>query len=62
MGEVVNLRTRRRRAMRQQASDEAAANRVRHGRPKAQRMLEAAESTKARRDLDGHRLDTEDGE
>jgi Domain of unknown function (DUF4169) len=62
MGQVVNLRTHRRRAVRQQASDEAAANRVKHGRSKAQRTLDVARSAKASRDLDGHRTDTGDQE
>jgi hypothetical protein len=62
MGQVVNLRTIRKRAVRQQADDRAAENRLKHGQSKTQVMLGAARSAKAGRDLDGHRLDSGDQE
>jgi hypothetical protein len=60
MGQVVNLRTRRKRAVRQLAADKAAENRLKHGRSKTERVLEVARSAKADRDLDAHRLDFRD--
>jgi len=57
MAEIVNLRTRRKRLVRDAAACEAAQNRVIHGRTRGERELaEAAETAEARR-LDGHRLD-----
>jgi hypothetical protein len=56
MGDVLNLRMARKRAERRRDEAEAAANRVVHGRPKAERKLTAARSDKARRDLDQHRI------
>jgi hypothetical protein len=38
----------------------AAASRLLHGRSKAERNLDAARDTKARQDLDKHRVDTGD--
>ena len=60
MGQVVNLRTARKRAARDKATEEAAAKRLQHGRPKSERALQAAQSEKARRNLDRHRIDTGD--
>jgi hypothetical protein len=60
MGQVFNLRIARKRAARREAAEQAAQNRLTHGRAKAERRLDAAQSAKARRDLDGHRIDTED--
>ena len=40
MGQIVNLRTARKRAKRRQAEQEAARNRLAHGRPKAERTLQ----------------------
>ena len=48
MAGVVNLRTERKRAKRRQAEQEAAANRLAHGRPKAARNLNRAQSDKYR--------------
>jgi hypothetical protein len=62
MGEVVNLRMLRKRAARRTAAEEAAGNRLKHGRSKQERTLEAAQSAKARRDLDKHRVARGDGE
>jgi len=60
MGQVVNLRLRRKQAVRQQANEGAAENRLKHGRSKAERELEATRSDKARRHIEGHRLDAGD--
>jgi len=62
MGQVVNLRTARKRALRQKADERAAENRLKHGQSKAELRLEATRSAKAGRDLDGHRLDQGDHE
>ena len=48
MATVVNLRIERKRAKRRQAEQEAAANRLAHGRPKAGQNLERARSDKDR--------------
>ena len=60
MGDVVNLRRARKKAERQAAEREAAANRLLHGRSKAERDLEVARDAKARRDLERHRIETGD--
>ena len=60
MGDIVNLRKARRKAERQAAERRAAANRLRHGRSKAQRELETARDAKDRRDLDRHLLEPGD--
>ena len=62
MGDLVNLRTARKRAKRRQAEQQAASNRLVHGRSKAERALTQAQSDKARQDLDEHRIDTGDGQ
>lgn len=56
---IVNLRTERKRRERSARSDQAAENRVRHGRTKAERRLDDAQRAAADRSHDGHRL--EDG-
>ena len=61
MAEVINLRTVRKQAKRQQDEKRASANRLAHGQPKHVRELEAAQQDKASRDLDRHRIDTGDG-
>ena len=61
MADVVNLRTLRKRAKRQQDDRLAEANRHTHGRSKGARALEAAQRAKADRDLDQHRIETGDG-
>jgi hypothetical protein len=58
MAEVVNLRTARKRAGRQQAEKDAAENRLAYGRPKSDLNVEAARRAKAHRDLDLHRTKT----
>jgi hypothetical protein len=60
MGDVVNLRKARKQAARRRDQQEAAANRVMHGRSKAQRRREAIESEQTRRHLDQHRIETGD--
>ena len=60
MADVVNLRTARKQAKRQQSDLSAQANRIAHGQPKHVRQLEAVEKDKARRDLDRHLIETGD--
>jgi hypothetical protein len=62
MGDVVNLRTHRKRAERKQQADRAAERREQHGASRKDRQLTTARQKKAVRDLDLHRLDTGDGE
>ena len=60
MGDIVNLRNARKRAARQHAERPASANRLLHGRSKAERELDAKRKVKAHRDLDRHRIETGD--
>ena len=62
MAEIVNLRTERKRAKRRRAEQEAAAKRLSHGRSKAQRVFDKSQSDKARDSLNGHRIETGDGQ
>jgi hypothetical protein len=62
MGDVVNLRTARKRAKRGQAEQEATTNRLAHGRTKSDRTQTRATSDKAQRSLDQHRIETGDGQ
>jgi hypothetical protein len=62
MGDVVNLRTHRKRAERKLKTDRAASQRALHGTTKAKRQETAARKKRADRNLDLHRLDTGDGE
>jgi hypothetical protein len=61
MAELVNLRTARKRARRQQDERNAEVNRLAHGRPGHVRKLDAAQRAKADRDLDQHRIEEGDG-
>lgn len=61
MAELVKLRLARKQAKRAQDEKRAAANRLAFGQPKHVRTLEAEEQAKAKRDLDGHRIDRGDG-
>ena len=61
MVEVVNLRTARKRAQRREDEQRANANRLSHGRPTHQRKFADAQQSKAKRDLDHHRVETGDG-
>ena len=58
MGDVINLRKFRKRAAKQRDAERAAANRLVHGRTKAQRGLEASETEKSHRDLNAHKIET----
>jgi F0F1-type ATP synthase membrane subunit b/b' len=58
--DIVNLRNVRKRANRRKDEDEAAAKRVAHGTPKALRQEIDARRDKAKRDLEGHRLDRDE--
>lgn len=58
MGDVINLRRFRKRAAKQRDVERAAANRIVHGRTKAQRGLEASETEKSHRDLNAHKIET----
>ena len=60
MGDVVNLRRTRKQAGRKHGELIAAANRLAHGRNKAERALDQAKDDKARRDLDQRRIETGD--
>ncbi|PWJ20507.1 DUF4169 family protein [Jannaschia seohaensis] len=57
MSKVVNLRQARKQRARAEKAAQADANAARHGRSKAARELEKTTAEKARRDLDGHRLE-----
>lgn len=60
MGEVVNLRQARKAAARRTKEAEAAANRLAHGRTRAEREATKAEKERATRLLDGARRDGHD--
>ena len=60
MGDVIKLRAARKQAKRLREEEIAAANRLLHGRSKAERNLEDARDAKARHDLEQHRVDTGD--
>ena len=60
MGDIIKLRTARKQAKRELGQTKAVANRLFHGRTAAQRSLDQARATKARRDLDQHRIETGD--
>jgi Domain of unknown function (DUF4169) len=62
MGEVVNLKRLRKIKARTQAEAEAAANRLTHGRAKAEKHLTKAEQEAAARKLDGHKHDGQHNE
>lgn len=61
MAELVNLRIARKRAKKRQDELRADTNRLVHGEPKHRRRLEAAQQSKASRDLDLQRIDKGDG-
>lgn len=56
MAEIINLRARRKAAAREAARQQGDENAVKFGRTKAQIALEAAESAKAKAELDGKKL------
>ncbi|MFV0920972.1 DUF4169 family protein [Sphingomonas parapaucimobilis] len=53
MGEVVNFRQARKGLARKQAEQQAAENRARFGRSKAEKQRDAAEQERIRKELDG---------
>jgi hypothetical protein len=55
MAEIVNLRRARKQKARVTAETEAAANRLTHGRSKAERKKSKAEQEAVDRKLDGHK-------
>lgn len=55
MAEVVNFNRARKARAKETAKAQAAENRVRFGRTKADRSLEAARADKAARELEGHK-------
>lgn len=57
MAEIINLNKARKAKARVTAEKQAAENRVRFGRSKAQKQQDAAEAEALRRKLDGLRLD-----
>jgi hypothetical protein len=57
VAEIVNLRRARKAKARQENDSVAAANRIVHGRSKAEKQRLAAEKERAERTLDGHRRD-----
>ena len=62
MAEIINLRHARKAKARSQAQAEAAENRAKHGRPKAERETSGKVKSLAERRLDAHqRSDTETG-
>jgi hypothetical protein len=58
MGELISLRKARKDAKRRQDAERAAANRLIHGRSKAQRALDEKRAEQSRRSLEAHRIDT----
>lgn len=62
MGEVVNLRLRRKQQKRRNKDRQAAANRIVHGRSKGERQRDQDAVAAAAAHLDGHRRDRRDGE
>ena len=57
MAEIVNLRRRRKANNRAQKEAQAAENRVRHGRPKAETSAQRREKAHSERKIDGKKLD-----
>ena len=60
-GDVVNLRTARKRKARSEKAAKAAENRIQFGRTKAEKQAAAAEKELQERRLDQSRLETDDG-
>ena len=57
--EIVNLRRRRKAKARTDKEAQAAENRIRYGRTKADKARETTDADRRRRDLDGKKLDDE---
>jgi uncharacterized protein DUF4169 len=60
MGDLVNLKRFRKRAAQEQSEQQAAANRARFGRTRAERERDTAQTSRADHVLDQHRIDSED--
>lgn len=60
MADIINLNKYRKTRTRAAEATKAAENRVRHGRTKAAKTLEATDAARSGRDLDGKRLDAPD--
>jgi Domain of unknown function (DUF4169) len=60
MGEIVNLRKFRKEAKKQDDAKRAAANRIVHGRSKAERETNSKNSDRLNNHVDGHRIETGD--
>jgi hypothetical protein len=60
MGSTVNLRTARKQARRRLDEQEAAQNRLAHGRSKAEKALQRSQGDNARQILDQHRIERKD--
>jgi hypothetical protein len=60
MGEIVNLRKVRKDVKKRQEDDRAAANRIVHGRSKAERTLETKRASILNRHLDRHKIESGD--
>lgn len=60
MAELINLNKARKAKLRAEAERQAAENRVRFGRSKAQKQLDATEAEAMRRKLDALKLDPPD--
>jgi hypothetical protein len=57
MAEIVNLRRVRKRAKRDEDNKRAEENRIAHGRPRAERLLQDARREQAQRRLEAHRME-----
>jgi hypothetical protein len=60
MGDVINLKRFKKRTERNQAEQQAQANRARFGRTKSERALDELHTERADKQLDQHRIDGED--
>lgn len=60
MAEIINLRMARKARARAAAEAQAAENRARHGRTKAEKRATAMEDARRRRGLDGAKLEADD--
>ncbi len=59
MGDIVNLRRARKIKARDRTEKNAAANRMKHGTPKALRVASAAAKARANRAVDSHKIENE---
>ena len=60
MGEIVNLRKVRKHVRKREKDERAAANRLVHGRSKAERTLETKRTSMLDRHLDRHKIESGD--